>query len=87
MDEYTIRSDGTLWVQRIRIEVPAAPPHEETKAELKERFEKRKRVELAPEQIKDLHGDICFYGTDENGEWWSYSARFTEGKLARIFRS
>ena len=87
MDKYTIRSDGTLWLHPIRFERPAAPPHEETKAEFLERFQKRTRIELAPEQIDDLHGDICFYSTDKKDEWWSYTARFTEGKLVRIFRN
>lgn len=32
-----------------------------------------------------LHGDLNFYENDEKGDWWEYTARFTEGRLSRIW--
>jgi hypothetical protein len=38
------------------------------------------------EYLTDFHGDIIFYeGKSVNGKWRDYVARFTEGKLTRIW--
>jgi hypothetical protein len=40
------------------------------------------------EYLTDFHGDIIFYTSkpmDENRMWRDYHARFTEGKLSRIW--
>ena len=39
------------------------------------------------EYLTDLHGDVIFYTgrRPENGKWYDYFARFTEGKLTRIW--
>ena len=40
------------------------------------------------EYLTDFHGDIIFYTSkpmDENRVWRDYHARFTEGKLSRIW--
>ncbi len=34
----------------------------------------------------DHHGDIEFYHLGDDGQWWAYKARFTEGRCTRIFR-
>ena len=39
------------------------------------------------EALDDFHGDLTFYTSDDRtGEWFEFVARFTEGKLARIWR-
>ncbi len=36
--------------------------------------------------LTDFHGDIIFYeGKNIDGKWREYTARFTEGKLTRIW--
>lgn len=38
------------------------------------------------EYLTDFHGDIIFYeGVRMDGKWREYTARFTEGKLTRIW--
>ena len=38
------------------------------------------------EYLTDYHGDIIFYeGKSADGVWREYTARFTEGKLTRIW--
>jgi len=38
------------------------------------------------EYLTDYHGDIIFYeGRSADGTWRDYTARFTEGKLTRIW--
>lgn len=38
------------------------------------------------EYLTDFHGDIIFYeGKSIDGKWRDYTARFTEGKLTRIW--
>lgn len=38
------------------------------------------------EYLTDYHGDIIFYeGKHVDGKWRDYTARFTEGKLTRIW--
>ena len=38
------------------------------------------------EYLTDFHGDIIFYeGKLINGKWRDYTARFTEGRLTRIW--
>lgn len=38
------------------------------------------------EYLTDIHGDIIFYeGKSIDGKWRDYTARFTEGKLTRIW--
>lgn len=39
------------------------------------------------EYLTDYHGDIIFYGSrpQSTGEWQNYHARFTNGKLTRIW--
>lgn len=38
------------------------------------------------EYLTDFHGDIKFYeGKKVDGKWRDYTARFTEGKLTRIW--
>jgi hypothetical protein len=38
------------------------------------------------EYLTDFHGDIIFYeGKQINGIWRDYTARFTDGKLTRIW--
>ena len=38
------------------------------------------------EYLTDYHGDIIFYeGKSTNGIWRDYTARFTDGKLTRIW--
>ena len=38
------------------------------------------------EYLTDFHGDIIFYeGKSVDGVWRDYTARFTEGKLTRIW--
>ena len=38
------------------------------------------------EYLTDYHGDIIFYeGKSNSGVWRDYTARFTEGKLTRIW--
>jgi hypothetical protein len=38
------------------------------------------------EYLTDFHGDIIFYeGKQVNGNWREYTARFTEGRLTRIW--
>ncbi len=47
-----------------------------------------KRIEgsYRREYLTDFHGDIIFYeGRGIDGKWRDYTARFTEGKLTRIW--
>lgn len=37
------------------------------------------------EYLTNYHGDINFYNGTVNGRWRDYYARFTEGKLTRIW--
>lgn len=38
------------------------------------------------EYLTDMHGDIIFYnGKKIDGKWYDYFARFTEGKLTRLW--
>ena len=38
------------------------------------------------EYLTDFHGDIIFYNGDViGGKWRDYTARFTEGKLTRVW--
>lgn len=38
------------------------------------------------EYLTDFHGDIIFYeGKSVDGVWRDYTARFTEGKLSRVW--
>lgn len=37
------------------------------------------------EALDDFHGDIAFYDSASD-EWFEFVARFTEGKLTRIWR-
>jgi hypothetical protein len=83
---YTIRADGTLWEHRYRWEEPPAPKHKESLEDLRERLNKRKRIDLPPEQIEDIHGDMHFYSTDKDNVWWEYRARFTEGRVSSLKR-
>lgn len=37
--------------------------------------------------LADYHGDLCFYTSHpKTDEWFEFVARFTEGKLSRIWR-
>ncbi len=51
------------------------------------RFHKKEET-YRREYLTDFHGDIIFYTSkpmDENRMWRDYHARFTEGKLSRIW--
>jgi len=39
----------------------------------------------SPQVEVNYHGDLCFY-SDRDGVWFEYVARFTEGRLSRIWR-
>ena len=77
---YTIRADGTLWWKPYETYVV---PKEERPYPNEEGLlgmcGMLGRNESDPEQLSDFHGDLYFYGSDENDDWWEYRARFTEG--------
>ncbi len=40
-----------------------------------------------PRRLEDFHGDICFYDSHHiTKEWFEFIARFTDGKLSRVWR-
>lgn len=73
LEKYTITEDGRLLKHVGQFDSPA-------------------------EEISDFHGDLNFYGgnysgsswrgyltdDDKRGEWWSFVARFTSGRLTRL---
>ena len=80
MTTYTICPDGTLWwrpYEQFTVPVEERPYPNETG--LLKWAGSLGRKEGEPEQLSDYHGDLYFYGSDENDEWWEYRARFTEG--------
>jgi len=51
-----------------------------------DRYFKKIEESYRREYLTDFHGDIIFYESKSiNGKWRDYTARFTEGKLTRIW--
>lgn len=49
-------------------------------------YSKKVEESYRREYLTDFHGDIIFYeGARMDGKWREYTARFTEGKLTRIW--
>jgi hypothetical protein len=80
LDEYTIHEDGRLTVRRCEYEDTG-----EIDPLLKMRI--HRVVREWDEQVPH-HGDIEFYHwvrwNEDSSQWWSYTARFTDGVLSRI---
>lgn len=82
MDQYVISSNGQLYRE--------VWEHEWVENESSPFKGYMKRVEdsYRREYLTDYHGDIIFYTSHprtEDGMWRDYTARFTEGKLSRIW--
>lgn len=83
---YTITSDGLLmWRPYTYEDVPRSerPYPDAPDDDPRSWFGASRKVEREPECL-DFHGDIRFYTSDEDGGWWEYKARFTEGVCAGI---
>lgn len=85
LGDYTIAADGLLIHHKTRLEVVPLEerpfPDGEGLAAL---YGSERRVPIGDEVIPH-HGDI-YMCTHHNGVFVEYCARFTEGKLARIWR-
>ena len=85
METYTITEDGRLIHHAVDYEtVPKAErPHPEEDGLLGLRGSIR-RIPRGEVEIP-LHGDLEFHHYSDDKEWWSYIARFTEGRCVRIW--
>lgn len=99
LDLYEIREDGTLWHEEYDTEdqskagewLRANPgkTHDDLPEELKginALCGCAARVHKRWVQVEDFHDDLRFYNTlgKHNSGWIEFSARFTDGKLARL---
>ncbi len=88
METYTITSDGRLIHHTRKYEIV---PLEErpfykpgmTDDDLESFFGCMRGVATGDVEIA-YRGEIQFYGTDKNGDWWQYSALFDDGKLINM---
>ena len=86
MTIYTITADGRLsWRPYVMESVPKSerPYPNELDGSLLGLSGCMRRVESEPVFLEDYHGDLFFYSYDQ-GDWWEYRARFTEGTCAAI---
>jgi hypothetical protein len=82
MDKYIITVKGHLYRERWQYEWVEEPEH------FLKGYIRKIEGSLTREYLTDFHGDIIFYTSKpitENRVWRDYTARFTEGRLARIW--
>ena len=81
LDNYSIRADGTLWVQKYDIEDRSDPNAEGWRS----LAGSMTRVNQRWEQVKGFRGQVVFYDF-RNGVEWEFSALFNDGKVIDIRR-
>ena len=82
MDRYVITATGELYREVWQYEWV------ENETSPLKGYMKKVEGSYRREYLTDFHGDIIFYTSHprtENGIWRDYIARFTEGKLSRIW--
>jgi hypothetical protein len=82
MYEYVISARGQLYKKHWEYEWVDSPTH------LLGGYEQKIPDTYRREYLTDFHGDVIFYTSkpmSENRVWRDYTARFTEGKLTRIW--
>jgi hypothetical protein len=82
MDYYVITSNGELYREEWDYEWI------DDEARLLKGYAQKVEGSYRREYLTNFHGDIIFYTSkpmDENRVWRNYTARFTEGRLSRIW--
>lgn len=81
MENYVITNNGELYREVWEYEWV-----EDNSMPILKGFMKKVEGSYRREYLTDYHGDIIFYeGKKVDGTWRDYTARFTEGKLTRIW--
>ena len=81
MENYVITKNGELYR-----EVWDYEWFEDNNMPILKGFMKKVEGSYRREYLTDYHGDIIFYeGKKIDGKWRDYTARFTEGKLTRMW--
>lgn len=83
LTRYVISEDGRLIELGYRVEDRSDP---NATGLMRLRGAATRIYDVALDKVIDYHGDIEFYGcNDATKEWWTYVARFTDGRCVRIW--
>lgn len=85
LEKWTIEADGRLIKHGVRYEDRSDPNAEPGSLESIAGCMTAVPVPEEDAAIEDFHGDLEFHHFDKEGGWWSYIARFTEGRCVRIW--
>jgi hypothetical protein len=80
LDRYKIAADGKMWFEDYDTADLSDPNDPEDfigcMSKINERWIEK----------PDFRGEVRFYGSDEQGQWWEYSALFDNGIIINIKR-